>query len=173
MLKHFHLGRRTIYPVLIVGLVVLSFALLLMLSNQSFAQSKSLAELLIASTGFSAAVAHFLYSKHHQDTQIFISVFEKFNARYGELNEKLSGIIARPIGAQLTSEDYDTLNDYFNLCAEEYLFFESGYIDEKVWRAWLRGMEQFARDEAVRQRWEQEIDTGSYYNFKLSLLNSV
>ena len=173
MLKHFHLDRRTIYPMSTALLAVLSFTFLLMISNPSFETPKSVTELFIASIGFAAAVAHFLYSKHHQDTQIFISLFEKFNVRYGQLNEKLNAIIARPIGTQLTSEHCDTLDDYFNLCAEEHLFFESGYIDEKVWRAWLRGMAQFARDQAVRQRWEQEVAAGSYYNFKLCLLDGV
>lgn len=98
---------------------------------------------------------------------MFVSLFEKFNARYDKLNEKLNAIISRPIGSPLAAENITTLYDYFNLCAEEYLYYEAGYIDEKVWQAWLRGMSYFAADESVHRLWEKEIESGSYYGFKL------
>ncbi len=44
--------------------------------------------------------------------------------------------------------DEKILYDYFNLCAEEFLFQEADYIDEKVWQSWLRGMAHFAEDPA-------------------------
>jgi len=177
MLKHFHLGRRASYPVIFLGTVAVllagATAILQFPSVQTFAQSKHPLELFIAVIGLAAAFTHFLYSQHHQDTQTFVSLFEKFNARYDKMNEKLNAIITRPISSQLSSGHRDTLYDYFNLCAEEHMFYESGYIDMRVWQAWLFGMKQFAEDDAVKRLWEQEITTGSYYNFKLSLLDEV
>jgi hypothetical protein len=104
---------------------------------------------------------------------MFVSLFEKFNTRYDGLNEKLNAIISRPIDSPLVAENITTLYDYFNLCAEEYLYYEAGYIDEKVWQAWLRGMSYFAADESVHRLWETEIESGSYYGFKLSFSDAA
>ena len=104
---------------------------------------------------------------------MFVALFEKFNKRYNDLNEKLNAIISRPTDSPLAPEHRDTLYDYFNLCAEEHLFYEAGYIDERVWQAWLLGMKYFAKDAAVRRLWEEEIGAGSYYHFQMSLLDAL
>lgn len=177
MLKHFHLGRRATFPFIFLGIVLLLFgagyAMLAYKGGPDWAQSKSAIELLLAVVGIAAAFAHFLYSQHHQDTQTFVSLFEKFNTRYNGLNERLNAIVARPMGATLSRVQVDTLYDYFNLCAEEHLFYESGYIDERVWQAWLRGMKHFANDAAILRLWTDEIAAGSYYHFKLTVLDAV
>ena len=177
MLKYFHLGRRSYFPwIFIFGVVVLFLAGAQVFDNKrsaEFLQPKNAFELFVAVVGTAAAFVHFLYAQHHQGTQMFVSLFDKFNARYNDLNEKLNAIVKREVGTKLLPEHIDTLNDYFNLCAEEHLFYEAGYLDEKVWCAWLCGMKYFARDSAVLQLWKKEIATGSYYHFKLSLLDSA
>lgn len=176
MLKHFYLGRRTKFPAIFVVTVLLMCAAgywLYANSINTFWQPKSAFELLVAAVGAAGAFVYFLYSQHHQDMQMFAGLFDKFNKRYDKLNEKLNVIISRPIDSPLISEHINTLYDYFNLCAEEHLFYEAGYIDERVWRAWLCGMKHFAADASVRRLWEQEIKSGSYYDFKLSLLDAV
>lgn len=176
MLKHFHLGRRASFPVIFLVAVVtlygFGYALWGNKDGQSFLQPKNAFELIIAVVGISGAFLHFLYVQHYQDTQIFVNLFEKFNKRYDSLNEKLNAIISRPTDSPLLPEHIGALYDYFNLCAEEHLFYEAGYIDGMVWCAWLRGMRYFAKDAAVLQLWKQEIISGSYYNFKLSLIKS-
>jgi hypothetical protein len=173
MLKHFHLGRRISFPAIFIGSVAGAIVILQIPSVQAYTDSKGAFEIVVAVISVAAAFTHFLYSQHHQDTQIFISLFEKFNKRYDKLNEKLNAIINRPIGDALTDCQRGTLYDYFNLCSEEYMFFEAGYIDERVWRAWMSGMKQFTKDQEVLLLWKQEIASGSYYNFKLSLLDAV
>jgi hypothetical protein len=121
-------------------------------------------------TAAAGGFVYFLYTQNHQDTQMFVNLFEKFNARYDLLNEKLNAIVTRPTDSPLLPEQINTLYDYFNLCAEEHMFYEAGYIDEKVWQAWLRGMQYFAKDAAVRRLWESEIEAGSYYHFNMPLL---
>ena len=104
---------------------------------------------------------------------MFVSLFEKFNTRYNQLNERLNAIVSRPADSPFLQAHRDALYDYFNPSAEEHLFYEAGYIDEMVWRAWLLGMKHFARDAAVRHLWEEEIVTGSYYHFQLALLDAL
>lgn len=169
MLKHFQLGRRSSFPWIFITLVFALFGLASLLPIQQ----KNTYELLISVGGAAAVFIHFLYTQNHRDTQMFVSLFEKFNNRYNGLNEKLNAIISRPIDSPLIPEQIDTLYDYFNLSAEEHLFYEAGYIDEVVWQAWLRGMKHFAKDPAVLRLWKQEIASGSYYHFKLSLFDAV
>lgn len=177
MLKHFQLGRKFNFPLVFLAVSVVLFGagffVLRIISADPSLQPKSTFELLLAATGAAAAFVYFLYNQHHQDMQMFVNLFEKFNKRYDSLNEKLNTIISRPIDSPLISEHINTLYDYFNLCAEEYLFYEAGYIDEKVWQAWLCGMNYFATDATVRRLWEEEIKSGSYYDFKLSLLDAA
>lgn len=175
MLKHFHLGRRSSFPFIFLGLVLVGggFAVWQNSNGGSSVNSKNSIEVLIGIVVAAAAFVHFLYNQHHQDTQTFVSLFEKFNARYDKLNERLNAILSRPKDSPLIADHIDTLYDYFNLCAEEYLLYESGYIDERVWRAWLLGMKYFAADAAVRRLWEKEVAAGSYYHFRLSLLDEV
>jgi hypothetical protein len=176
MLKHFHLGRRAYFPAIFLGAVLLGmvgFAIWLELCGASAVSlTKNAFELFLTFVGAVGAFVYFLYGQHHQDTQMFVSLFEKFNARYDKLNEKLNAIIRRPNATPLGTEQKDTLYDYFNLCAEEHLFYVSGYIDEEVWQAWLRGMQEFAKDPEVKRFWEAEINLGSYYHFRTALLNT-
>ena len=112
----------------------------------------------------------FLYAQHHQNTQLFVSLFDKFNERYNGLNEKLNDIVQRDQHLMLQADEVGVLYDYFNLCAEEYLYFKAGYIDRDVWLAWVCGMAFFAKNSQVRNLWEDEIKQGSYYGFSLDLL---
>jgi hypothetical protein len=177
MLKHFQLGHRANFPAIflfaVVVLYCVGYALWGNEDGQSFVQPKNAFELLAAVVGTAAALVYFLYRQHHQDTQMFVSLFEKFNTRYNHLNERLNAIVSRPADSPFLQAHRDALYDYFNLCAEEHLFYEAGYIDEMVWRAWLLGMKHFARDAAVRRLWEEEIITGSYYHFQLTLLDAL
>lgn len=166
MRVYFRLGNRNLYPWLFLALAVgANTAVYLLLP-----QAKAL-ELYLPVTAAVAGFVHFLYSQHHQETQLFVNLFEKFNARYDSLNEELNAIVARPAEDRLTPEETKALFDYFNLCAEEYLFFKSGYIDQDVWRSWLAGMKYFAQNAAVRSLWESELSSASYYGFNLALFN--
>ena len=90
-----------------------------------------------------------------------------FNSRYDNLNEKLNDILRKgdeDPSMELDQNDRATLNDYFNLCAEEYLFKELGYIHPQAWEAWYKGMGIYFTDQRICKFWEQE-EKGSYYGF--------
>jgi hypothetical protein len=55
---------------------------------------------------------------------------------------------------------------YFNLCAEEYLFYMAGYIDRRVWESWYRGMKVFFKHPRIQALWEQDSKADSYYGFR-------
>jgi hypothetical protein len=117
-----------------------------------------------------ATFLSFLYFAQKQDLEelrLFKELFTEFNHRYDCLNEALNRILRGDKQAELTAEEIDWLNNYFNLCGEEYLFFKRGYIYPEVWKAWLNGMKIFYQNERIRTKWEEELKTDSYYGLKI------
>jgi hypothetical protein len=162
------LGRRASYPWAFLVVVILAGALLYAWKRDGLG-----ADLILSTLGGIAAFFHFLYSQHNVNTDRFISLFKEFNSRFDKLNDDLNRIGERSSGEVLSASDRQNLYDYFNLCAEEYLFYQAGYIDKDVWHSWLEGMAFFARVPEIRRVWEQELRHGSYYGFNLGLLPSA
>lgn len=158
----FRLGNRRWYPWLFLSLslAVIPFAYYLPSPEKQFAG-------LLPTFGLVGGFVAFLYTQHLQQSRLFKELFTEFNQRYNQLNESLNAIRVRPEGSPLRDEDTNTLYDYFNLCAEEYLFFRAGYIDIDVWRSWCHGMQYFINDPEIRRLWEVELKSDSYYGFTL------
>ncbi|AYH44033.1 hypothetical protein [Azoarcus sp. DN11] len=164
----FGLRQRNYYPWLFIGLAVAANA-----AAFSLLPTRLSPELFLSVTGAVAALVHFLYSQHNHNTERFISLFRDFNAHYDRLNNRLNALLLRDGSLLLTIEDKQLLYDYFNLCAEEYLYFKSGYIDTEVWQSWLRGMKYFASNTEIRRLWCEELESGSYYGFSLALFDAA
>ena len=162
----FSLRRRSAYPWWFCGLAIIALIGFFLLPEQL--QS---AELLLSVIGGIAAFIHFLYSQHNSNTDRFIKLFQEFNLRFDKLNDQLNKIYLSSTSSIADESDLQTLYDYFNLCAEEYLYFKSGYIDQDVWNSWLAGMRYFAENPEIRRIWRREVDQGSYYGFGLDLLD--
>src|ERR1043165_2380128 len=146
--------------------------LFLMLAGASIATAFSVPEgirvtLVVSLIGVFTGFVYFLYRQHLDETKLFKELFVEFNKRYDDLNEKLNRILLAPTADRLAAEETEVLFDYFNLCAEEFLFYKAGYIDEEVWQSWRKGMGIFGENERIRQLWEKELKTESYYGFKL------
>jgi len=92
----------------------------------------------------------FLYSHHNQQLTLHRDLFREFNGRYAAMNESLRAIRETSEMMELTVAEQDDLIDYFNLCAEEFMYHEAGCIDERVWRAWRNGMRAFAENPRIR-----------------------
>jgi hypothetical protein len=129
-------------------------------------------EWVVSILGGVGGLTTFLYTQHLQETRLFTELFQKFNERYDELNQPL-GSIAEAGVSGIHGERRQTLIDYFNLCAEEYLYFSAGYIDAAAWRSWARGMKYYADVPAIREIWEQELAKDSYYGFSLRQLEAT
>lgn len=167
MITHFRLGKRNRYPWVFLALTALTNA-----GIYFFLPEAKALELYLPATGGIASFVYFLYSQHNQNTQLFVTLFKEFNARYDQLNEKLNAIVDGT-SSELSPEERKVLFDYFNLCAEEYLFYKAGYIDQDVWRAWLAGMRCFARNANIHCFWASDLETGSYYGFTIRLLDEA
>ena len=166
MTRKFSLQQHSYYPCLFVVLSIIAIAITYITVKRS-----EFYGLAFSSVVGVAGFVYFLYSQHLQQTTLFTDLFRRFNERYDVLNDKINKIACRDHQKKLSPEEIQDLYDYFNLCGEEYLYFNAGFIDQKVWSAWTRGMKHFATHAEIRRLWESELKSGSYYGFSLSALD--
>ena len=87
-----------------------------------FASGSTGRESLIAITlGTALAFCYFVQSQKLDELRLFKDLFTDFNCRYDKMNDTLENI--RAGNGRNGAEVKKTLVDYFNLCAEECLFF--------------------------------------------------
>lgn len=106
---------------------------------------------------------YFVQKQRLEEVELFKELFKEFNSRYNELNESLSQIVQGNNRQDLIPGEINTLYDYFNLCGEEYLYYKEGYIYPEVWRAWRNGMKIYFQNKRIKEVWEKEFLTDSYY----------
>jgi hypothetical protein len=110
---------------------------------------------------------YFVLKQHLEEIRLFKELFSEFNDRYNKINGELFRILQGPQDKPLTSEEIVLLFDYFNLCAEEFLYYRKGFIYPEVWRAWFNGMRIFRDNPRIRKLWEDELKNNSYYGFQI------
>jgi hypothetical protein len=88
-------------------------------------------------------------------------LFKEFNKRYDKMNHslhKISKECKNLKDLELNPKLENKLNDFFNLCAEEYFWYKKGRIDKNIWSAWEDGMNDWYNSvEVIREAWEAEI----------------
>jgi hypothetical protein len=125
---------------------------------------------LLSAVGSLWALAFYLHGRHAEDAKFVKELLTDFNERYDHLCNDLQRALWRD---ESFHEDVKLkFIKYFNLCAEEWLFWRAGYIYDPVWNAWENGMKQYARDARVVALWQEELATDSYYGFKLPLASA-
>ena len=138
-------------------------------------------KIMLASSSGGISFFYFFQKQKLDEIRLMKELITDFNSRYDNLNGELNDILRKgdeEPSMELDQNDRAILNDYFNLCAEEYLFKKLGYIHPRVWEAWYRGMEIYFKDRRICELWEQE-EKDSYYGFtspekkKRSFLTSV
>jgi hypothetical protein len=122
-------------------------------------------KILLTIIGGLLSLVYFVQKQQIEEMQQVKDLLITFNERYDKLNEKLNTIIKSQENYLLNQEEINKVYDYFNLCAEEFLFYRKGYIYPEVWENWLRGMKIFFSNKQIRNEWEKEKGTNSYYGF--------
>jgi hypothetical protein len=123
--------------------------------------------IFLLSLGAILSFVYFMQRQKLEELNLFKELFTEFNGRYNQLNEGLNDIIKGDPSAELSKKERDLLYDYFNLCGEEYLFYQQGYIYPEVWKAWRNGMQIYFRNERIKKLWSDEFATDSYYGLRL------
>lgn len=123
--------------------------------------------LLITLVGGLVSFFYFIQKQKIEELQLFKQLFTEFNSRYDKLNESLNKIVTEGPLKPLTPEEENTLIDYFNLCAEEFLFYQKGYIYPEVWNAWHNGMSYYLLHKRIKDKWTEEEKSNSYYGLTI------
>ncbi|TDQ18600.1 hypothetical protein DFQ04_0404 [Algoriphagus boseongensis] len=88
--------------------------------------------------------------------KLFKELFTDFNTKYdNQLNDLLNDLRANP-ERDLEPEETQMIFDYFNLCAEEYLWRKKGRIPSDVWEAWKAGIQSNLEIPQVRELFNKE-----------------
>jgi hypothetical protein len=156
------------------NLLLISFFLLLVVfaAWASFDVLRSL-NFLYAAVSALLGMGYFALKQNLEEIRLFKELFSQFNTRYDDMNAGLYALLDAPSDQPLTREETMLLYDYFNLCAEEYLYYRKGFIYPEVWFAWQNGMKIFYSNPRVRALWEKELQTNSYYRFTTACLQAV
>lgn len=124
-------------------------------------------ETLYGVIGGAVSFAYFVQKQKLEETTLFRQLFDQFNERYNRMNELLSEIYSGEVSRPLSAIEVKALIDYFNLCAEEYLYKKRGYIPCDVWRSWCNGMQWYYDNPRIRGLWDNELKVQSFYGFTM------
>jgi hypothetical protein len=112
---------------------------------------------------------YFIQKQKLEELNLFKDLFTTFNQKYSALNDDLNQIVREETDKPLTTKEENLLNDYFNLCAEEFLFYRKGYIYPEVWKAWRNGIYFYLNNERIKKHWIKEKASNSYYGLENEL----
>ncbi|GAA4230635.1 hypothetical protein GCM10022291_01240 [Postechiella marina] len=128
--------------------------------------------------GVAVLVSTNKYNKNQSDIanhQLQKQLFGEFNKRYDVLNGYLEKITKYESLEHLKKNKpnkypflRNKLNDYFNLCAEEFYWYNKGRIDEDLWKSWEVGMNSWYNNhEIIREAWKEEYENFGHQSFYL------
>ena len=159
-----HIGVRVKFFVLIhywwvLTLISLGAVVYLVLKGQAVS-------VIATVLGSILSLFYFVQKQELEELRLFREIFQECNRRYNAMNEHLAKIATRN-GHELDDCEKKTLVDYFNLCGEEYLYYSRGFLFPSVWKAWRNGMNSLLESKRIRELWESEKKTDSYYGLQL------
>lgn len=105
---------------------------------------------------------------------LFKELFLSFNERYSAETNDLFNELRQDPSRELKPAERNIVIDYFNLCAEEYLWKSKGRIPKDVWIAWRAGIVENLRIPQIKQVFQDETTSEagktSYYGLYKELL---
>ncbi len=102
--------------------IYLTILVILVLKN-------SASPIIVSLTGIYLSLLFFFHKQNLEELRVFKDLFTEFNLRYDKLNDKIVDIAS---GSKTGDDAKKTLDDYFNLCSEEFLFYSKGLIVNEV-----------------------------------------
>lgn len=133
-----------------------------------FSDAEAQASVFLAFASGSLAYYYFVQQQKLERIRLFKDLFEAFNSRYAQFNAELERISQ----SGLKEGDRDKLIDYFNLCAEEYLYFKENFIPPIVWKSWCLGIIHWLKHQEIRVVWNEEVKTESHYGMTIEAIES-
>jgi hypothetical protein len=157
------LKRQGLPIIVFIGLIV--FLLCLPQCSPSIDDdSQTWSNIWLGVIGGAATIYLGLLKQWMDHDKMFKELFLEFNKRFDDLNEDLNAIVEKEKPPSGKTKEA-VIQDYINLCSEEYLWYKTGRIDGEVWDAWKKGMEYYYnKSKDVQERFNAEKkESDSYY----------
>lgn len=134
------------WDILLINLLALGIGLLFYFCNNENIEVLS----VIVATGISLSFGIRQYKIENDKIfkELFISFNEKYDSRF---NNTLNHILEQDADYKLSAIEQVLINDYLNLCAEEYLWYKKGRIGAIVWKSWESGMIYYMNIPSINQ----------------------
>ncbi|WP_298739608.1 hypothetical protein [uncultured Chitinophaga sp.] len=165
MIRKFYIQRSTWS---LLGLSIAFFGVLLSMFQSEGQRTEHITALIAIATFYIALNKHWI----EQDA-VFRSLFDAFNERFSKLNDDLNLIRANSMSG--VASDYklsdsrtpnQVMQDYLNLCAEEYFWYKKGRIEKKIWDSWTEGIRYYLKTRIIYDYFKaQEVEDKAYYGF--------
>ncbi|MFZ4799250.1 MAG: hypothetical protein ACOYMA_17255 [Bacteroidia bacterium] len=121
------------------------------------------------------ATFYFGYLKNKiEDDKVFKELFDSFSERYdGKMNDLINELRTPNSDRLLSVIETNLVIDYFNLCAEEYLWRTKKRIPDEVWNAWKAGIVKNLEIPQIMNIYKSEMESEngrvSYYGLDKEL----
>ncbi len=133
-----------------------------------------IATIILGATGIVVTIVYSWQAHKLAHEQMQKQLFTEFNKRYDALKDSLVEIQTKcPTIEKLNLHEDSVLlkrkvNDFFNLCAEEFFWWKhKKRIDDLVWASWQAGMNYwYNKLPAIKTLWKMEVESSgkkSYY----------
>jgi hypothetical protein len=102
---------------------------------------------------------------------MFKTLFQSFNERFDKLNNDLNKVANgdSPVG----KTPNEVIQDYLNLCSEEFYWYKKGRIPKIVWNSWLAGMNDYLKSDQIKSYFDsQKQYDKSYYGFLTNIFKN-
>lgn len=100
---------------------------------------------------------------------LFKELFLYFNEKYNNDLNDLINELKYDKNKEINNIEKSMIIDYFNLCAEEYLWYKKSRIPEDIWIAWKSGIIENINIRQINEIFYDEISSNtnviSYYGF--------
>ena len=144
---------------------------------------KSFGAIILALVASWLAYRHNKLTRELSNDNLQKQLFTEFNARYDRLNDLLQFIIRfsdeeeiqfvnapdeEKFGDFTKSQIRFKINDYLNLCSEEYYWHSKKRIDNRIWNSWKKGMNDvYNQSSIIQKQWQEEIKNDGWKSFYL------
>ena len=143
---------------------------------------KGFSPLIISAVALFITWRYNIKSRELANDKMMKEIFLESNARYDGLNDFINLILSLKTEEEIRNfynlnEDEKIkgiskslilykINDYFNLCAEEYYWKQKNRIDEIIWHSWYLGMNKIYNDSIIIQSmWMDECKNEGYRSY--------
>lgn len=150
---------------------------------------KGFSPLIISIAALYISYRYNFKSRELANDKMMKELFLECNSRYDSLNDTINLVLSMDTDEDINKffemDDDEIIknktkslilykiNDYFNLCAEEYYWKQKGRIDDAIWLSWQVGMNNIYNDsKIIQEMWQQECMNEGYKSYYINKQNA-